>query len=172
MELDDSIDVVTCDPLCVAISRVMAREVVCARPNLDVSAVVWLFLRQRLGCMPVVDEERHPIGIVTKLSLLEQLNASYHVLEAGYPLPPDLRVTARDLMSRFITVDERADIGSAASKLAREPTGHVLAVGHDGTLSGVVSAVDIVRWLDDHAAFETQQRTARGSIPPWRPLEG
>ncbi len=48
---------------------IMSRELVCARPDLEISKVVWLMVRNNVGCVPVVDERRHPIGVITSSML-------------------------------------------------------------------------------------------------------
>ena len=57
----------------VPVSWIMSRSVTCARGDLDAGALVDVMLRARIGCVPIVDEDGSPIGMVTKLDLVEQL---------------------------------------------------------------------------------------------------
>ena len=59
----------------VPVTQVMSREVTCARRDLDVTHLVELMVRNRIGCVPVVEEPGRPVGMVTKLDLVEQLLA-------------------------------------------------------------------------------------------------
>jgi CBS domain-containing protein len=107
---------------------------------------------RHIGCVPVVNERGRPIGIITKFDLVEQLDAAMRLAAGGCPLPADLRVqTADDVMMPIaLTLDEHASVEHASSMMVSEETHHVLVISDDGTLVGVVSAKDIVRWVTEH----------------------
>ncbi len=122
-------------------SWIMSRDVVCARDDLDVDALVDLVVRRRIGCVPVVDRDGCPIGMVTKQDLVEQLLASKNP-----EVPPPLSV--RQLMMPLaFTLDERATVAHVATMMSVEGVHHVPIVAESGCLIGMVSALDIVRWL-------------------------
>ena len=133
----------------IPISRVMCRDLVCARPDLDVAAVVTLMIKHRVGCIPVVDERRRPIGVITKFDLVEQIEAFMRSVNDGSPLPADLAArTADELMLPLaFTLDENATVAHAAAMMSCEDLHHVLVVGTNGELIGVVSSKDVVTWL-------------------------
>src|SRR3954471_22150861 len=60
----------------VALNQIMSRKLICARPDLDAAVVVQLMIQHHVGCIPVIDDRRKPVGMITKLDLLEQLNAT------------------------------------------------------------------------------------------------
>lgn len=133
----------------VPIIDVMSRELVCARGNLEISKVVWLMTHCHLGCMPVVDDRRHPIGVITKTDLLEHLDAAMQSTGNGSPMPADL--TPRDaeevMMPIALVLQEQATVAHAAAMMSLEDTHHVLVVRSSGELVGVVSSKDVVEWL-------------------------
>lgn len=133
----------------VPITEIMSREIVCARGNLELSKVVWLMTHRRLGCMPVVDDRRHPIGVITKFDLMEHLDAAMQSLVDGSPMPMDL--TPRDaeevMMPIAFVLEEQATVAHAAAMMSLEDTHHVLVVRSSGELVGVVSSKDVVEWL-------------------------
>lgn len=133
----------------VPVSRVMSRDLVCARPDLDAAAVVSLMIKNRVGCIPVVDQRRRPIGMITKFDLVEQIEAFMRSVSDGCPLPPDLAArTADELMLPLaLTLDENATVAHAAAMMSCEDLHHVLVVGDTGELVGVVSSKDVVNWL-------------------------
>jgi CBS domain-containing protein len=156
------------------IKCVMSRDLVCALPDLEIATVVSLLVEQRLGCLPIVDERRHPIGVITKFDLVEQLDATMHLAGCGCPLPADLKAqTAGDVMMPIaLTLDARATVAHASSMMISERMHHVLVVSETGELIGVVSALDVVRWVtEDAVPLPRRERMARGTSP-WRPLEG
>ncbi len=141
-----------------SVRAIMAPELVCARPDLQIAAVVDLMVKRRVGCIPVVDERRRPIGVITKLDLVEQLDAAMQGAHAGCPLPSDLAARiADDVMMPFaLTLDEHATVAHAAAMMTSEETHHVLVTGRDGALVGVVSAKDIVRWVEQHEVLSVR----------------
>lgn len=132
-----------------SIRAIMSRDLLCARPDLELSAVLNLMIERRVGCLPVVDERGHPIGIITKFDLVEQLEAAMRLSRCGCQMPSDLAPqTADDVMMPIaLTLDEHATITHAAAMMTSEDTHHVLVISEDGALAGVVSAKDIARWV-------------------------
>jgi CBS-domain-containing membrane protein len=126
-----------------------------------------------VGCLPVVDERWHPIGIITKSDLVEQLDAAMRYAGAGPRLPSDLlALTAGDVMiPNPSTVDEHATIAYACALMTNQNTHHALVVSGDGVLVGVVSAKDIVQWVTKHDVLAVRRDASCGP-PEWRPLDG
>jgi len=133
----------------VPVSSVMHDDLVCARPDLEVASVVSLMVRNHVGCIPIVDERRHPIGVITKFDLAEQLDAFMRAASGGCSLPTDLAVrTADELMLPLaLTLGADATVADAAAMMESEGLHHVLVVGTTGELVGVVSSKDVVDWL-------------------------
>ncbi|HEX7842020.1 MAG TPA: CBS domain-containing protein [Kofleriaceae bacterium] len=122
--------------------QIMSCEVICAREDLDVAAVMDLMVRRRIGCVPVVDERGRPIGMVTKFDVVEQQLAS------RTPRGPAATATVADVMMPLaITLDEHATVAHAAAMMSIEDVHHVPIVADGGALIGVLSTMDIVRWL-------------------------
>ena len=143
----------------VPVARVMSRDLVCARPDLDAAAVVALMLENHVGCVPVVDQRRRPIGVITKLDLVEQM----------CQLPGEHAArTAEELMLPLaITLGENATVAHAAAMMTCEDVHHVLVVGASGELVGVVSSKDVVNWLVKND--ELLGRTHDHPVAQWRP---
>ena len=125
--------------------QLMSREVICAREDLDLGALTDLIVGRHIGCIPIVDERGHPVGMVTKLDLVEQL------LAWRDPDPPPLSTVASQVMMPLaLTLDEHATVAHAAAMMAIEGVHHVPIVADSGCLIGVVSSMDIVRWLAEN----------------------
>src|SRR5688572_20753974 len=97
----------------VGLRAVMSNHLLCARADLDIHAAIKLMMQSRVGCLPVVDHCRRPVGIMTKFDLVEQLEAA-------------LRSTTSDLISRSVedvmmplalTLPERASVAQAAKMM-------------------------------------------------------
>jgi CBS domain-containing protein len=125
--------------------RIMSRDVICAREDLDLAALTDLIVGRHIGCIPIVDERGHPLGMVTKLDLVEQL------LAGRDPDPPPLSIVASQVMMPLaLTLDEHSSVAHAAAMMAIEGVHHVPIVADSGCLIGVVSTMDIVRWLAEN----------------------
>lgn len=122
------------DPNEVLITDVMTRDPVTARASSTVPALVALMTEHHIGCIPIVDDNNRPTGIVTKLDLVECRS--------------DQRETARELMMpHAMFLSETATVARAASLMATEGIHHVLVVDEQRALVGVVSTFDITRWV-------------------------
>ncbi|HVK87459.1 MAG TPA: CBS domain-containing protein [Kofleriaceae bacterium] len=141
-ELDDLPRVPTIADL-ISVTDIMTRAIVCARRELPTDAVLELMLQHRLGCLPVIEDPGRPIGMITRVDLVEQL------------LGPGARpMTANELMLPLaITLGERATVAHAAALMAAEGVHHVPIVDGFGRMIGIVSSLDIVRWLAANDGF-------------------
>lgn len=133
----------------VPLKQIMSRDLICARPDLDVGVVVQLMLKHHIGCLPVLDERQRPIGIITKSDLVEQIDAAMSSSRQGTSLPEDLQARNADeiMMPLAFTLSEFATVAHAAQMMMAEDTHHVMVVSPDEQLVGVVSTRDIVGWL-------------------------
>ena len=132
-------------------ARIMSHDVVCARADLATDALIELMVRNHVGCVPVVDERGRPIGMITKLDLVEKMLAG-----SGMPFPS----TAGDLMFPLaFTLDARATVAHVATLMSLEDIHHVPIIGPDGYLIGVISTLDVVRWLASNDGLITEHHS-------------
>ena len=152
----------------VPLMTIASRDLVCARPDLDIAEVVRLMIRNRVGCVPVVDERRHPIGVITKFDIVEQIEAMLRSSSDGSPLPPDLAARNADeiMLPLAFTLDENATIAHAAAMMTSEDVHHVLVVSTSGQLVGIASSKDIVSWLVQNDAMVLEP-----AVATWRPVD-
>lgn len=133
----------------VPVAQIMTNDIVCARRDLEISGVVSLMVRHHIGCIPVVDDRRRPVGMVTKFDIVEHLDAYMRSATTGSPLPADLAARTADelMMPLAMTLDEHASVEHAASLMASEDLHHVVIVDRGGQVVGVVSTKDVSDWL-------------------------
>lgn len=126
------------------VAEVMSRDVVCVRADLGVACVRELLLSRGFSGAPVVDEGGRPIGVVSKTDLLrERFEAA-----AGGAADGTGARCAGDVMTPIaMTLVETAPIYEAAALMARHGVHRVPIVTHDGRLVGVVSSLDMLRWI-------------------------
>lgn len=132
----------------VPVTDIMTRDVVCALADLPTRTIIDLMVNNYIGCVPVVDEDGCPIGMITKRDLVVPMaNCASTADESPtcWELAPH---TAEEAMLPLaFTLDERATVAQAAAMMATEDLHHVPIVSANGRLVGLVSSLDIVRWL-------------------------
>ena len=115
------------------ISLLMTRHVICVDPDLRLEEVPALLASHRIGGMPVVDEQFHPLGMVTRTDLLRR----------GSRLG-----SAFDAMTRpAICVDERDSLLDAAKTMGAREVHRVVVTGREGRVVGILSSSDVLRWI-------------------------
>jgi len=152
----------------VPVTAIMTREVICAHRNLEIEHVIDLVVRRYVGCVPVVDRANHPIGMITKRDLVVQLACvlGNKTSDAdARPLATDLipRTAEEIMLPLAITLDECSTVAQAAALMAHEGFHH-LPVVTNGHVVGIVSSLDIVRWLSSHAGVDRRRGTADASV--------
>ena len=135
----------------VPLRQIMSNAMICARTDLLVSAVIKLMVDHHVGCLPVIDARRRPVGVITKFDLVEQLDLALQAGREDRTRPTIAGRTAEDVMMPIaLTLPEDATVAHAASMMISEDTHHVLVVANTGVLVGVVSTRDLVGWLVDN----------------------
>lgn len=137
----------------VPITQIMTREVYCARPELDLGALADLMVEHHVGCIPIVNELGCPTGMVTKIDLVERLLANARDPRVERPR------AARDVMMPMaITLHDRATVAHAAALMSSEGIHHIVVVDADGCAIGIVSTLDVTRWLASNDGFTPPPR--------------
>ncbi|MEJ7601808.1 MAG: CBS domain-containing protein [Kofleriaceae bacterium] len=135
----------------IPVTAIMSRKVICVHRNLEIEHIVDLIVREYVGCLPVVDLANYPIGMITKRDLVAQLgcvlgNKTSDSDETPYAAELGPRTAEELMLPLAITLDERSTVGQAAALMAHEGFHHLPVVAN-GHVIGIVSSLDIVRWL-------------------------
>jgi CBS domain-containing protein len=129
------------------------------RADLPVEKVVDLLVDNYIGCLPVVDEGACPIGMITKRDLVEPFASRARSVR---PPPGDDPATAAMIMLPIVlSLDEHATVLQAAAMMARQDMHHVPVISPKGRLVGIVSALDIVRWLARNDGIAVENASPR-----------
>ncbi|MGH2655540.1 MAG: CBS domain-containing protein [Actinomycetota bacterium] len=139
------------------VESVMTPEVVTASPETPFKELTRLMSEHRISGIPIVDEDRRLVGIVTEADLLwsekerEPKRRSRFLewfidrkrLAEIERVAPDLR--ARDLMTReVVTVGPQTPVREAVVRLLRAGVKRLPVVDDDGRIVGVVSRGDLL----------------------------
>jgi CBS domain-containing protein len=132
------------DADCTPLSAVMSADVVCVSDDLPIRTVVALLADRGFSGVPVVDSTGKPIGMVSRSDLLEN---------AGSGLVRDI------MMPIAFTLPQGASLSHAAALMAYENIHRVPVVAEDGTVVGIVSTMDIARWVAERDGYVVGRST-------------
>lgn len=138
----------------VKVSEVMTIDAVAVKEDADIDEAVRLLSAHRVGGLPVVDNEKRVIGVITEADILSVMGMKRghtfkdivaHLL--GEPVPGNKAGnTVRQVMSSpAITTTPDALILEVAGILEERRIKRLPVVDDKGVLAGIISRADIVR---------------------------
>lgn len=122
------------------ISQIMTAHVICVRPDLPVSELGVVFLETGISGAPVVDEEGKAIGMVSKTDLVRL------AWDPEAPQGEPVRV-ADIMMPLALCLPAQESVAKAAALMAFEGVHRVPVLGASGQVVGIVSSLDVLRWI-------------------------
>jgi CBS domain-containing protein len=141
---------------------IMTRNVVTVTPETDLATVAQLLLEHNISALPVVNEQRRVVGILSEGDLLgrrseKRTGGSWLHLFRGDAELEELAIARHpqvvDVMTRrVVTVTDQTPIEAVASLMHRRKLKRV-PVLHDEELVGIVSRVDVIGGLVSQAAL-------------------
>jgi CBS domain-containing protein len=144
------------------VAELMNPDVVCARPDMTIGAVARLLATRGVSGAPVVDAGGRVLGIVTQNDLVRHATRRVTVAEAGRfvtdeddygdlaGLPADLSATlVEKVMSAPVFSVSRNSSVAVAAHIMRERHVHRLVVTEQGRLVGMISALDLMRVVEE-----------------------
>ena len=132
----------------IKVHELMTRSVVTAQPHQSVEHARQILDKNRIGALPVVDNEQHPIGIVSSTDLAQDL-------KAGTPI-------SSIMTDKVYTVPQYDDV-SIAARVMRNHRIHRVVVTHEKKVVGMLSAFDLLKLIEGHrfVAKNAPQRSRR-----------
>ncbi len=141
-------------------SDIMTKDVLTVTTSTSIRDLAEIITRNRIGSVPVVDEQGALIGIVTESDLIEQ-DKNFHIptvislfdwviyLESEKKFEKELkRMTAQtvgDIYTKeVVTVKPTTPITELADIMSGKKI-HSLPVVEEGKLVGIVSRIDLIR---------------------------
>lgn len=135
----------------------------CMKPNVvsipataTIGEAVVTIIKERIGILPVVNEEGRLVGMVPLWTLLDLImpdfiqlieNFDYvhdfGILESRLPDPEILSNSIQEVMLPPISVEETNGLLMTAAKIHRRNLSDILVVSAQGQLVGIASRVDI-----------------------------
>ena len=150
------------DPLDQPVHNVMRNEVLTVGPDTPVDQVVTLLLHRGYRSLPVIDEERRLLGIITDGDLLRRANIYTRLTLQSALAPAQLQAElaelqsqakrAADIMTKEVaTVHAEEPVRRAVAEMVERNVKRLPVVDETGRLAGLISRVDVLRAVEYHA---------------------
>ncbi len=124
------------------IADVMRRDIVCVRSDASLESVSSVLLTEGSQCMPVVDEDSRPIGVISKSDLLRER------VDDRFDVDAEHGRCAADVMTPFVhALPENAPLAFAVALMASEGHLEVPVVDDEGKVVGMITALEAMQWL-------------------------
>jgi CBS domain-containing protein len=125
------------------IGALVSREVTCVSAALGHAEAVALFLARGLSGAPVVDDEGRPLGMLARSDLLRAATER--------PAP---RSVADVMTGLAFTLGENDAVSRAVALMAAEGVHHLPVIGDCGRVVGMLSTLDVARWLARQSGYD------------------
>ena len=145
-------------PARLTVADVMTRDVAYTQPNTPISEIVVLLIDRALRALPVVDADRHVVGMITDGDLLArggmdlsvelQRALALELRAAGVTPRADQPHRAADVMTHDpVTLPATTPLAQAAAVLADHNLKRLPVIDGDGRLAGMVSRSDLLKTI-------------------------
>jgi len=118
----------------VKIADVMVKHVVSTQPHKSIGHVKDIMNKNSISCVPVVNTDNEPVGVITSNDFKLNLNDSSPV---------------STLLSGHVYTVPAYNDASVAAKVMRKHKFHHLIVTHEKKIVGIVSSFDLLELLDE-----------------------
>lgn len=119
----------------VSVDDLMVSQVMTATPHQTAAHVRQVMRDHSVSCMPVVDSQHQPVGIVTSTDLLKDY--------------PDSKPISQIINGKVYTVPRYGDV-SLAARIMRNHGIHHVVVTEEKKVVGIISSYDLLRLVEDH----------------------
>ena len=117
------------------VADLMTESVVSTTPHVTIERVRRILQRNKIGAIPVVDSDDHPVGIVSATDLVPTLK----------PASPVSAI----MTEKVYTVSKYDDV-SVAARVMRNHRIHRVVVTDDQKVVGMISAFDLLELVESH----------------------
>lgn len=138
------------------VDKLMVRDVVSVRPNTPLREVIKIIKEKDLNALPVVDEEKNLVGIISQKDLLFRDEWFDALWDSTYASSMFIDMVLRrmsstvdKLMVRDVITVEKDDPLCKAAELMVKNRKNQLPVVEKGKLVGIISRKDIVQLVMD-----------------------
>ena len=140
------------------VNAVMVRDVVCVARDLPLANLEEMLLELGISGVPVTDTDGRPVGMVSKTDLV-----AAHRKGAAMD---DARV-GDIMMPMTFCVGTEETVARTAGLMAFEGLHRVPVVDREGRVVGLVSTLDVMRWLARESGYAIANRRCDPPSEKW-----
>ncbi len=145
---------------------VMSQPVVTARAKEPLGIAAARMVKQGLKRLPVVDANGKPVGMLSRVDILQQVADNPHAVPPT-PLPAERHQTVRGVMIQPVpTVLQEDDLARIVDRLLDAHSHRVIVVDDKGRAIGVISDSDVVNRIEPAHQAGVIQALRRIGKPP------
>lgn len=142
------------------VSRIMTPDVVTFAPDTSIETATRILLERGISGAPVVDENMRPTGMVSKTDLLEAWQQRVQAQAQGALDDDEGDVHVGDIMVPYLlAISHRGPISLATALMAYEGVHRLVVLGENNKMVGIVTSLDIVRWVAEISGFNLSRAT-------------
>ena len=119
----------------VKVAELMTESVIVAEPHHSIEHVRKMLEKNSISAVPVVNTDKHPVGIVSQTDLVQDL-------KPGAPIS--------SVMTEKVYVVPKYEEVSIAARVMRNHHIHRVVVTHEKQVVGMVSSYDLLKLVEDH----------------------
>jgi CBS domain-containing protein len=158
---------------------IMNPRVITMSNTMSLREVANIFMHEGITGAPVLDELGHLVGVISRTDLVayelaeeQEITAEpsfYHrpfdhvpAFRAGFSKQEPRPDTVQDAMtSMLITVEEETPIPDVAARMVQSRIHRLLVVDTDEQLQGIITSLDVLRWVAEDVRFEAELSRGR-----------
>lgn len=147
----------------VPIADVMHKHTHCVTEQQSVAELLALFLRQGISAAPVVNDNGTPIGFVSKTDVIRELREDHEKnsgaieqqVQPWWDTARLSQLTVGEIMTPTLyTFSPMTTVADATATMAFEGIHHIPVVAESGALVGMLSSLDVLRWIAHNAGYQ------------------
>ena len=119
----------------VTVDDLISGQLLAATPDQTINQVRQVMREHGISCMPVVDAEQQPVGVVTSTDLLTDL--------------PDNKPISQIISEKVYTIPRYSDV-SLAARIMRNHKIHHVIVTEEKKVVAVISSYDLLKLVEEH----------------------
>lgn len=132
-----------CTAARMAVASIMSRDVVSVPHDARIEDVAEILLDRGISGAPVIGPDATPVGIVSKTDIIRAQNR-----------PGGAERTVEEIMVPItFALPMGESIAKAAALMSMEGVHRVVVMSPDGRIAGIVSSLDVMKWLARDAGF-------------------
>lgn len=117
------------------VNDLMVSSVQTAKPDETIGVVRKRILSKNVNCLPVIDADEHPVGIISSSDFVESVD--------------DKTLVSEVMTEKVYSVPRYDDVHVAARIMCNHKIHHVV-VTHEKKVAGIISSFDLLELVEEH----------------------